>query len=46
MKLSNYLSLAEVTRSDTAKRKGISNEPTAEHLENLKTIAVVLKMFM
>ena len=39
MKLSNYLSLAEVTRSDTAKRKGISNEPTAEHLENLKTIA-------
>jgi hypothetical protein len=40
MKLSNYLSLAEVTRSDTAKRKGISNEPTAEHLENLKTIAV------
>jgi len=40
MKLSNYLSLAEVTRSDTAKRKGISNEPTAEHLENLKIIAV------
>lgn len=40
MKLSNYLSLAEVTRSDTAKRKGISNEPTAEHLENLKVIAV------
>lgn len=40
MKLSNYLSLAEVTRSDTAKRKGISNEPTEEHLENLKTIAV------
>jgi len=40
MKLSNYLSLAEVTRSDTAKRKGISNEPTAEHLENMKTIAV------
>ena len=40
MKLSNYLSLAEVTRSDTAKRNGISNEPTAEHLENMKTIAV------
>ena len=40
MKLSNYLSLAEVTRSDTAKRKGISNEPTPEHLDNLKTIAV------
>ncbi len=40
MKLSNYVSLAEVTRSDTAKRKGISNEPTPEHLENLKTISV------
>ena len=39
MKLSNYLSLAEVTRSDTAKRKGISNEPTPEHLENLKVIS-------
>ena len=38
MKLSKYVSLAEVTRSDTAKRKGISNEPTPEHLENLKTI--------
>lgn len=39
MKLSKYVSLAEVTRSDTAKRKGISNEPTPEHLENLKTIS-------
>ena len=38
MKLSNYVSLAEVTKSDTAKRRGISNEPTPEHLENLKTI--------
>ena len=40
MKLSNYVSLAEVTKSDTAKRRGISNEPTPEHLENLKTICV------
>ena len=40
MKLSNYVSLAEVTKSDTAKRKGIDNTPTAEHLENLKTICV------
>ena len=40
MKLSNYVSLAEVTRSDTAKRKGIDNSPTEEHLENLKTICV------
>jgi zinc D-Ala-D-Ala carboxypeptidase len=38
MKLSNYVSLAEVTKSDTATRKGIDNTPTAEHLENLKTI--------
>lgn len=38
MKLSKYVSLAEVTRSDTAKRKGIDNTPTQEHLENLKVI--------
>lgn len=38
MKLSNYVSLSEVTKSDTATRRGISNEPTPEHLENLKTI--------
>lgn len=30
--------MAEVTRSDTAKRKGIDNTPTEEHLENLKVI--------
>ena len=39
MRLSEHLSLAEVTRSDSAKRKGISNEPTAEHLENFKKLA-------
>ena len=38
MKLSKYVSLAEVTRSDTAKRKGIDNSPTPEHQENLKVI--------
>jgi uncharacterized protein YcbK (DUF882 family) len=38
MKLSKYVSLSEVTRSATATRRGISNEPTEEHLENLKTI--------
>lgn len=31
--------MAEVTRSDTAKRNGIDNSPTAEHLENLKVIS-------
>jgi len=39
MKLSKNLSLNEVTRSDTATRLGISNEPTQQHLQNLKKIA-------
>ena len=39
MKLTKNLTLAEVTKSATAKRKGISNEPTIEHLENLKAVA-------
>lgn len=38
-KLSEHLDLSEVTRSGTAKRLGISNEPTAEHIENLKKLA-------
>ena len=39
MKISEHLDLVEVTRSETAKRKGISNEPTPEHLENFKLLA-------
>lgn len=39
MKISTHLSLAEVTRSETAKRRGISNTPTAEHLDNFKLLA-------
>jgi hypothetical protein len=39
MKLSKHLELAEVIRSSTAKRLGIKNEPTAEHLANLKLLA-------
>jgi hypothetical protein len=39
MKLSEHLNLAEVTRSDSAKRKGIDNTPTPEHLENFKKLA-------
>ena len=39
MKLSKNLSLAEVTKSATAIRRGISNEPTIEHMENLKQVA-------
>jgi zinc D-Ala-D-Ala carboxypeptidase len=39
MQISKHLLLAEVTRSETAKRKGISNMPTPEHLENFKLLA-------
>ena len=39
MMLSKNLSLAEVTRSATAKRLGIVNDPTEQHLENLKAVA-------
>lgn len=40
MQLSKNLSLAEMLRSDSAKRNGIKNEPTAEHLENMKQLAL------
>ena len=39
MKLSKNLSLAEVTKSNTAIKYGISNQPTGEHLSNLIQIA-------
>jgi hypothetical protein len=39
MKISEHLDLVEVTRSETAKRKGISNMPTEAHLENFKKLA-------
>ena len=39
MQLSKNLTLAEVTRSETAKRRGISNMPTPEHIENFKKLA-------
>lgn len=40
MKLSKNLTLAEVVRSESAKRNGIDNFPTPEHLENLKKLAI------
>ena len=40
MKLSNNLSVKEVTKSNTARRFGIDNRPTIEHLQNLKAIAL------
>jgi hypothetical protein len=39
MKLSEHLDLSEVIRSESAKRKGISNMPTPEHIENFKLLA-------
>jgi zinc D-Ala-D-Ala carboxypeptidase len=39
MQLSKNLYLSEVTKSRTAKRLGISNEPTKEHLVNLQILA-------
>jgi len=39
MKLSEHLDLSEVTRSETAKRNGISNMPTEQHIANFKLLA-------
>lgn len=39
MKLSEHLDLSEVVRSESAKRNGISNMPTAEHIANFKVLA-------
>ena len=35
MKLSGHFSLSELTKSQTATRKGIDNKPTLDHIENL-----------
>ena len=39
-KICEYLTLGEVIRSESAKRNGISNMPTAEHLESMKLLGV------
>lgn len=39
MRLSEHLSLAEVIKSETAKRRGVSNMPTEAHLANFKLLA-------
>lgn len=39
MQLSKNLSLAEVIRSETAKRRGVSNMPTDAHIANFKLLA-------
>ena len=38
MKLSENFSLLELTKSQTAERKGIDNTPSPEHQENLKLL--------
>ena len=38
MRLSKNFVLSEITRSNTARRLGISNEPTKEHLENMQRL--------
>lgn len=39
MKLSKNLSLSEVVKSATAIKRGISNQPTKQHLQNLIKLA-------
>jgi len=39
MQISKHLELAELIRSESAKRAGISNMPTLEHIANLKKLA-------
>lgn len=43
MKLSEHFTLAELTFSETAARKGIDNTPTGETLDNLKLLAATLE---
>ena len=38
MKLSAHFDLCEFTRSESAKREGVSNMPTTEHLVNIKIL--------
>ncbi len=39
MQLSKNFTLAELTKSQTAERKGINNTPNSEAIENLKMLA-------
>ena len=42
MRLSKNFVLSEITRSNTARRLGISNEPTKKHMESLQRIVTNL----
>jgi hypothetical protein len=38
MRLTAHFDLSEFTRSESAKREGLDNTPTSEHLENIKIL--------
>ena len=38
MQITAHFTLSEFTRSESAKRHGVSNQPTPEHLENIKIL--------
>ena len=42
MKLTENFSLGELTKSQTAERKGIDNTPSTEHQENLKSLCEMI----
>ena len=42
MQLSQNFSLIELTKSQTAERKGIDNTPSTEHQENLKSLCEMI----
>jgi len=42
MSLTKNFSLIELTKSQTAERKGIDNTPSAEHQENLKSLCEMI----
>ena len=42
MKLTANFSLLELTKSQTAERKGIDNTPSAEHQDNLKSLCTAI----
>ena len=39
MRLTAHFTLAEFTRSESAKRHGVSNQPTPEHIQNIKRLS-------
>jgi zinc D-Ala-D-Ala carboxypeptidase len=42
MKLTENFSINELTKSQTAERKGLDNTPSAEHQENLKSLCEMI----